>query len=331
MRKRPKLGLNVNIKAREINYEVFRQYLEIARRADEAGIYYLAFPSFFARPDPIRLHVVPYMAAIASHTTYAKLGTDILQIPLLHPIHIADICSSLDIISNGRFVLGAGVGYFPSEYENFGVPFNERGSRTDEALEIIKRLWTETSVTYQGKYFNLKDVVCIKPVQEPHPPIWIGGNSDAALKRVAKYGNEWASTFWATEALGVKGKWNIKERIEKLRAYCKRFGRKLVLSREPRTFKEVGFNIRIEVNVNRNEENALKEIYKFMELRRGYTRGGGQIEERLRYMAFGTAENVIEKLKKIYELGAYLIILYPATLDMKSQWERIEREILPCL
>jgi len=329
------LGYNIRLKGEEVSYGVFREYLEIAKRADDAGLYYLAFPEFFARFDPRRLHVVPYMAAIAAHTQHVKVGFDVLQVPLLHPIHIADIGSSLDIMSNGRFVLGVGTGYFPPEYENFGIPFKERGRRTDEALDIIKKLWTEPALyEYRGKYFTLRNVCSPPTVQKPHPPIWVGGASDAALRRTAQYGNEWAGCVWYSEAFGIKKEeeWDIKERLEKLKEYCEKFGRELVLGREPRGPKEVGFNLRIEANINLDKEKALEEVRHFWEgVRKGRTRGGGTLEQKLKYMAVGDAETVIDKLEELYKTGAYLVTIYPSSTDSKTQWQRIEKEVLPCL
>jgi alkanesulfonate monooxygenase SsuD/methylene tetrahydromethanopterin reductase-like flavin-dependent oxidoreductase (luciferase family) len=327
-----KLGYNIRIKAEKVNVDVKNEYLGIAKRADEAGIYYLAFPEFFARFDPNRLHVVPYMAAIAARTEHAKLGTDVLQIPLLHPKHIADIGASLDIISEGRFILGAGLGPNPAEFENFGIPFKERGKRTDEALDIIKKLWTEPAIyDYRGKFFTLRNVCSPPCVQKPYPPIWIGGLSDAALRRTAQYGNEWAAGIFPPPDIPEE-KWDIKERFEKLGEFCKKFGRELVLGREPKTPKEVGFNARIDVNINPDKEKALEEADHFwVDVRKGRTRGGGSMEYRLKYGAVGDAETVIEKLNQVYDAGVYLVTIYPMSTDSKTQWDRIEKEVLPSL
>jgi alkanesulfonate monooxygenase SsuD/methylene tetrahydromethanopterin reductase-like flavin-dependent oxidoreductase (luciferase family) len=158
-----KLGYNIRIKGEKVNHEVFKEYLEIAKRADDAGLYFLAFPEFFGRFDRNRIHIIPYMSAIATNTERAKIGPDVLQIPFLHPKHIADIGSSLDIISEGRFILGVGVGVSPSEFENFGVPYEKRGKITDESMDIIIKLWTQPSIAdYNGKFFKLRNV-CSPP------------------------------------------------------------------------------------------------------------------------------------------------------------------------
>jgi len=331
-----KLGYNIRIKGEKVNHEVFKEYLEIAKRADDAGLHFLSFPEFFGRFDPNRLHVVPYMATVATVTEHVKLGFDVLQIPLLHPKHIADIGASLDIISNGRFIFGAGTGWVPAEFEEFGVPFKERGKITDESLDIIKKLWTQPSITeYNGKYFKFKNVCSPPCIQKPHPPIWIGGASDASIRRTVQYGNEWAPTWWYPgEAMGMKEeeKWDIKERTEKLKEYCKQFGRELVLGREPKGYKEVGLNQRIEVNINPNRQKAKEEVFHFwVDVRKGRSHGGDTIEKKLKYIAAGNAEDVIEKLNEVYKSGAYLVVIYPMSTDSKTQWDRIEKEVLPSL
>ena len=332
-----KLGYNIRIKGEKVDIGVKREYFEIAKRADAAGIYYLAFPEFFARFDPNRLHVVPYMAAVAAITEHALIGPDILQVPLLHPKHIADIGASIDIISEGRFVLPVGTGWVPSEFDNFGVPFKERGKRTDESLDIIIKMWMQPSIAeYNGKFFKLRNVCSPPCVQKPHVPIWVGGLSEAAIRRTAQYGNEWAPSVWwapppATD-MPDEEEWDVNKRLEKLREYCRKFGRELVLGRPPKTPKEVGYNQRINVNINPDKEKAIEEMRHFwVDVRKGRTQGGGSLDMKLRYAAVGNAEEVIEKLKAVYDTGAYLVTIYPHSTDSKTQWERIEKEVLPSL
>ena len=330
-----KLGYQIRPKAEKVNHEVFEEYAEIAKRADDAGLHYLAFPEFFARADPNRIHVVPYMAAIAARTEHVKLGTDVLEIPLFHPKHIADIGASLDIISNGRFILGAGVGMnVPSEFENFGISIKERGKRTDESLDIIKKLWTEPLIAeFNGKFFTLRNVCSPPCIQKPHPPIWVGGFSNAALRRTAQYGNAWAGGNWYQEESGTpEEEWSVQALLEKLKEYCKKFGKEFVSGREPKGQKEVGYNLRINLNINTDVEKAVEDMRHFwIDVRKGRTQGGGSFEMKMRYAAFGKAENVIEKIEELYKAGAYLVIFCPLSTDSASQWKRVEEEVLPSL
>jgi len=328
-----KLGYNIRIKAEKVDHEVFKEYVEIAKRADKAGLYFLAFPEFFGRFDRNRIHIIPYMTAIATNTEHALVGPDVLQIPFLHPKHIADIGASLDIITNGRFVLGIGTGWQPAEFEKFGLSFKDRGKITDESLDIIIKLWTQPSIAeYNGKFFRFKEVCSPPCIQKPHPPIWVGGASDAALRRTAQYGNEWAPTWWLEGCSGLSslpaGTWSVEERLDKLRDYSRKFGKEVVVGRAPRTPKEVGYNQRIHVNINPDKEKALEDAQRFS----GVTRKAwGPAEFKMRDSVFGNAEEIIEKLEEIYNSGAYLITLYPLSADSRTQWERIEREVLPSL
>ena len=351
------LGYNIRVKAEDVDYWTYKEYVEIAKRADacyDKGLYYLAIPEFFARKDPARLHVLPYLGVVAEVTEHVKFGPHVLEVPLFHPKHIADIGASLDIMSNGRFVLGVGVGFLPFEYEDvFGIPWKERGRRLDESLEVMKKFWTAPRgalVTHEGRYFKIKDECSPPCVQKPYPPIWVGGGSDAALRRTAKYGNEWTPGWmfpgqaeegelialekkWdAGKVHGLHKGWSWEWALEKLREYCKEFGRELVLGRPPTDPKEVGINMTFNFNVNPDGEKAIAEVKHFwVDVRKARTQGGGSLELKLKYSAIGKAEDVIEKIGEAYKLGAYMVILYPLSTDSKSQWDRIEKEILPSL
>jgi len=350
------LGYNVRVKAEDVDYFTFKEYVEIAKRADKCfdyGLYYLAIPEFFARRDPARLHAIPYMGAVATVTEHVKFGPHVLEVPLLHPKHLADISATLDIMSNGRFILGVGVGVYPYEYDDvFGVLWKERGKIIDECLEIMKKFWTaprNTLVSYEGKYFKIKNEISPPCVQQPHVPIWVGGHSEAALRRTAQYGNEWTPGWWAVglaeeekptilgerldiKSIGVEKSFSWDWALGKLKEYCKKFGRELVLGRPPRGPDEVGFNMTFNFNVNPDREKAVQEVTHFWtDVRKGRTQGGGSAEMKLKYAAVGNAEEVIEKIDKAYKLGAYLTILYPLSTNSKLQWERIEKEVLPSL
>jgi alkanesulfonate monooxygenase SsuD/methylene tetrahydromethanopterin reductase-like flavin-dependent oxidoreductase (luciferase family) len=334
-----KLGYNIRVKAEKVNYEVFKEYMEIAKRADTSDLYYLGIPEFFARFDSRRLHSVPYMGAIATVTERVKFGPNVMEVPLLHPIHVADTTATLDIMSNGRYILGAGLGFWPSEYENFGIPWNKRGAILDESLDIIKKLLTEPAIyDYRGKFFTLKNVCSPPCIQKPNPPIWVGGGSEASMRRAAQYGNDWAPSWWlpglaGAESMGVKKEFTWEDAIEKLREYCKKFNRELVLGRAPKGPKEVGLNMSgMNVNINPDREKAIEEARHFwVDVRQGRTQGAGSFEMKMEYAAVGNAEDVIEKLNEVYKTGAYCIVLYPITTDSKSQWDRLEKEVLPSL
>ena len=133
------------------------------------------------------------LAFVAGVTKKINLMTSVMVVPYRDPIFTAKILSTIDNLSQGRLIIGAGVGWMEEEFEILNrPPFKERGAITDEYLNIFKELWTNDSPSFQGKYANFPEInFSPKPLQKPHPPIWIGGESPKALKRAAKLGDGW--------------------------------------------------------------------------------------------------------------------------------------------
>jgi len=145
----------------------------------------------FAPTDPI-LDVGATLAYVAACTTRIRLGSAVIVLPYHQPVPLAKALATVDVLSNGRLLLGVASGWLREEFELLGVPFRERGARTDEAIALIRALWTDAHVTFRGRFFALDDAAVFpKPVQCPHPPIWIGGDSEAALRRVVRCGDGW--------------------------------------------------------------------------------------------------------------------------------------------
>ena len=133
--------------------------------------------------------VLAYLAALTETVT---LGTSVCILPMRNPIETASMVADLDQLSGGRIVFGVGVGWFEEEFNALGWPFHERGARTNEGLALAKTLWTEELPSFEGKFYQFgESYFAPKPVQKPHPPIWIAGAASAALRRVAKYGDGW--------------------------------------------------------------------------------------------------------------------------------------------
>ena len=117
------------------------------------------------------------LAAVAARTTKLCLGTGIFLLPLDHPLNVAEQVATLDQVSGGRAFLGAGLGYRRYEWDALELPYEQRGDRMSEALEIVQRAWEEEKISFHGKHFNFDDVeVLPKPVQQPRPPVWVGAN-----------------------------------------------------------------------------------------------------------------------------------------------------------
>ena len=138
------------------------------------------------------LEPLTILGAAAGATHKIRLGTSILLGNTRHPAHLAKIIATLDFISNGRITIGLGFGSRENDYKAVEIPYEHRGSRAVEQVELMKRLWTEDNVTHHGKFFNVDNLtIGPRPVQKPHPPIWTGGSAEAALKRAGT----WADGF----------------------------------------------------------------------------------------------------------------------------------------
>ncbi len=170
----------------------FGEHLEqvrLARRVGFASVWasqhYLAQPFTYFQP-------IPMLARIAAEAEGMTLGTGVILLPLHHPLGVAEDLASLDVICGGRLVAGFGLGYRDEENEAFGLEPRDRVGRLTEALAVIERLWSGEVVTHAGPRFPLRDVqLSMPPAQKPRPPIWLGGNTDAGVKRAARLGDAW--------------------------------------------------------------------------------------------------------------------------------------------
>ncbi len=156
--------------------------------------------------------IVPMMAAIAARTRRLKFGPSVMMLPLRHPIAVAREIATLHYLSHGRVIMAVGLGADEKEALAFNVPVKQRGSMTDEGVEIIRKLWSSTNVTHQGKHYQFENVT-ITPRPATKIDIWVGGRSDAALKRVARIGDGWFASFVTPqefkEAEGKIAEWAV--------------------------------------------------------------------------------------------------------------------------
>ena len=173
-----------------------------ARAAEALGYEFISCGEHVFFHGPVDNGLIT-LAAAAGATDTIKLMSAITLVPLYPAALLAKQVATLDRISNGRFHLGVGVGgEFSKEFEACGVPVHERGARTNEALRIMKRLWTEDEVTFEGRFSTLRGVTLSpKPLQSPHPPIWISGRSEAAMRRCARFGTGWLPYMYTPERL----------------------------------------------------------------------------------------------------------------------------------
>jgi probable F420-dependent oxidoreductase len=145
-----------------------------------------------APPGSGLLDPIVTLSYLAARTKTVRLGTAMLLLPQRNPVYTAKEISSLDWLSGGRVDLGVGVGWLKEEFEALGVPWERRGARTDEYIEVLRTLWCDDTSSFSGATYTLPDCEMFpKPLQQPYPPIHIGGETDAALRRAARVGQGW--------------------------------------------------------------------------------------------------------------------------------------------
>ena len=179
----------------------------VAKKADQLGFEYVAccdhpvIPKEAAKPMGTRwFDPIATLGFAAGITTRVKLLTSVVVLPYRTPFDIAKSMATLDSLSGGRLIFGVGVGHLQREFEALGANFAERGAVTDEYIEIIKALWTNDAATYHGKYWDFEGMmVSPRPVAEPHPPVWVGGNAKAAVRRAILHAEGWHPMQMAPE------------------------------------------------------------------------------------------------------------------------------------
>jgi len=166
---------------------------------------------------------LPAMAAAAGATRDIRVMTGIVIAPLYHPVMLAKMVASVDQVSGGRLDFGIGISGQRGtqvEFEAMGIPKNTRGRRTDEMLTVMKRLWTEESVSHRGRFFQFEDVTLLpQPAQKPYPPIWVSGRSEPAMIRAALHGDGWYPYLFTNR--------RIKHSNEMVRQFAAEAGRDL--------------------------------------------------------------------------------------------------------
>jgi len=174
-----------------------RHLPEFARRAEALGFERVSMGEHVMEGNPPRPTdlALPLAAAAAGATRRLRVMTGIVIAPLYHPVLLAKLVSTVDGVSQGRLDFGIGISGQREtrvEFDAVGIPVETRGRRTNEMLAVMKRLWTEEHVTHHGDFFDLEDVTLLPhPVQQPHPPIWVAGRSEAAMRRAALLGDGW--------------------------------------------------------------------------------------------------------------------------------------------
>lgn len=169
--------------------DLYAETLELISWSESIGFEGAWVPEHHGAEDGYMPSPLVALAAIAARTKTLKLGSAIALAPLYHPVRFAEDCAVLDALSNGRLEIAVAVGYRRREAEAYGVDFSSRGRRTDEFLEIVRRLWAGETFSYEGKHFTLKHASIVPTPSGGRIPLYLGGFTDKALERTAKYGD----------------------------------------------------------------------------------------------------------------------------------------------
>ncbi|MFQ5880133.1 MAG: LLM class flavin-dependent oxidoreductase [Dehalococcoidia bacterium] len=266
---------------------------------------------FFHRPT---FDAPTLLAALAARTRRVKLGTAVLLLPLRPPAVTAKEIASVDIISGGRVILGIGIGgEYPKEFIACGVPHNERGPRANEAMQVLRKLWSEDHVTFKGRFYEMEDVTLMpKPVQPGGPPIWVAGRSEAAMRRAGRLGDGYLPYLFSPE--------RYRDSLAKVRLHA------LAAGRDPEAIEPALFQfICLADSYQEARQTAAAD------LQQRYAQSFEQIVER--YCVLGTPDDCLGRLQEFAEAGVRHFVLAPITPEgeFMRHAEVYAREILPRL
>lgn len=173
----------------------WREHIDQVTAAADHGFGFFSVGTHFAVHPFQYFNIYPWLARLTAAAPELTVVSSVVLVPLANPLEMAEQVATLDVLSGGRFRFGCGLGYRPVEFDMFETSLRHRAARFTEALEVMRRLWAEDTVTHHGRFFHLDEVrPGIRPVQDPHPPVWIATNSEPATRRAATVGD---APFWS--------------------------------------------------------------------------------------------------------------------------------------
>jgi probable F420-dependent oxidoreductase len=251
------------------------------------------------------------LTAIGARTTKIKLGTGILVLPMRNPVILAKPLASMDLLTDGRLLMGMASGWYRREFNAIGVPFEQRGKIMDESLDILKRFWTEHTVSGKFSRYDIPaGVMYPKPVQKPHPPILIGGYVDRVLKRAAVDGDGWLTYFYRPEAFAKS--WS------KIRGFAQEAGK------DPDKLLNAN---QLPIMIGKSREAVESQMMEWLTKEWDFASWSDSTKDSA---VMGTVDECVEQLKAHLAVGTQKLIFVPYKYQM-DQIETIAREIIPRL
>ncbi len=251
------------------------------------------------------------LTAIAARTSKIKLGTGILVLPMRNPVILAKQLGSMDLLSNGRLIMGLASGWYKREFDAVGVPFDKRGKIMDENLDILKRFWTEDMVKGEWMFHKIPaGVMFPKPVQKPYPPLLIGGYVDRVLKRAAVAADGWLTYFYRPESFATS--W------AKIRGFAKEAGK------DPDKLLNAA---QLPIRIGKSRAAVESEMMEWLGKEWDYASWSESTKDSA---ILGTVDECVEQLKAHLAVGVQKLIFVPYRYET-DQIETIAREIIPRL
>ena len=289
-------------------HEHFDLVLRLVEAAQRNGFTYITIGQHFLYSDYRWLQPIPLMARLAGETgDDVKLVTTVLIVPLHHPVILAEELATLDIVSGGRLVVGAGTGYTHFEFDYLGIPYEERYRRFVESIALMKLLWSQDRVSFDGEFWQLDDVPThIRPIQQPRPRLWMGAHKEPAIRRAARLGDGW---IIVPEASSAEVEAGIAATADE---------------REKHGLPPVALPLRREIVIAKDQDEAVEEYakrarerylayaarenpnYDADEMRRGFR------EWALDRSVLGTADECLEQLQRIDPSRTSPVIVRPS-------------------
>jgi len=290
-----------------VDLEEIRRYIE---QAEALGFHSLWVQEQAGlRAAAGALEGVSMLSYAAALTRRIRLGSAVFLINLRNPIQLAKSLASLDQLSQGRLIVGVGLGGVTRLYEAYGLSPEHRVSRFVEALTLMKKLWTEENFTFEGKFWQLKNAsLAPRPFQKPHPPVWFGANSPAALKRAVKHGSGFIGA-------GSSSSGDFKSKVQTVLS---------ALAEAKKGSADFIIGKRVYLAVDKDRERAAKRLREWF----GLFYGQADLADRV--AVWGSAEECVERLREIVAAGARLLLLNPV-FDMMEQMEVLASEVVPRL
>src|ERR1700730_16479437 len=189
------------------------------RAARDAGFASLWFPHHWLTYPMQMLQIMPVMGYVASHAQGMTIGPNILILPPLNPMHVAEEAATLDVLTGGNYILGVGLGYRQPEFDAFGISLSERAPRFNESIALMRRLWTEERVSHKGRFYTVNDAgIGVKPIRPGGPPLDMAGKADVSVRRAARIGDAWL-------IVNTSGLGKVTALMQTYRAALKEYGR----------------------------------------------------------------------------------------------------------